>query len=52
MIITAILELNRGFNLTINQGKFKIKRSKDKQKLLYNYIDQLVNIKTPLHIKL
>ena len=31
MTISAILQLNRGFNLIISRGKFKIKRSKDRK---------------------
>ena len=31
MAISVILKLNRGFNLTINRGKFKIKRSQDQK---------------------
>ena len=31
MAISAILQLNRGFNLTIIRGKFKIKQSKDRK---------------------
>ena len=34
MTILAILQLNKGFNLTISRGKFKMKRSKDRKTML------------------
>ena len=51
MTISAILQLNRGFNLIIRRAKVNFKRSKDRKRYNITYICIKKAITYPMHIE-